>query len=205
MAYRLWEEAGHAGRPEFAPPEIETADLSALLLNLALWGTSDPSSLPWLDAPPAASISAARVGLAAMGALDEAGQITSLGRAVARLPMAPHEAAALLHGAAAGMAQQTAQMGMLLQERGRGGRSEDLAQRLNQWRGEGSRRAETARRIAKGWADRAAKAHVDLTSPAQSAAEALALARPDFVAKRRDINGENWISAGGRGFTLDPA
>jgi ATP-dependent helicase HrpB len=32
----------------------------------------------------------------------------------------------------------------------------------------------------------------------------LALARPDFVARRRDASGENWIAAGGRGFMLDP-
>ena len=33
----------------------------------------------------------------------------------------------------------------------------------------------------------------------------LAAGRPDFIAKRRDASGEHWISAGGRGFTLDPA
>jgi ATP-dependent helicase HrpB len=43
------------------------------------------------------------------------------------------------------------------------------------------------------------------TSPAADAAEALALARPDFVARRRDASGEHWISAGGRGYLLDPA
>jgi ATP-dependent helicase HrpB len=40
---------------------------------------------------------------------------------------------------------------------------------------------------------------------ATDAAEALALARPDFVARRRDASGEHWISAGGRGYALDPA
>src|SRR3546814_4607221 len=33
----------------------------------------------------------------------------------------------------------------------------------------------------------------------------LALARPDFIARRRDASGEHWLAAGGRGFTLDPA
>jgi ATP-dependent helicase HrpB len=32
----------------------------------------------------------------------------------------------------------------------------------------------------------------------------IALAFPDRVAKRRDASGENWISAGGRGFRLEP-
>ncbi|MGB3470310.1 MAG: ATP-dependent helicase HrpB [Erythrobacter sp.] len=205
VAYRLWEEAGHAGRPKYAAPEIETSDLTALLLNLARWGTSDPDSLQWLDAPPAASISAARTNLRAMGALDEDDRITPLGAAIASLPMAPHEAAAMLHAATAGVSQETAQLVMLMQERGLGGRSEDLAQRLSRWGGERSRRADNARRIAATWAKRADNTPIELSTPASDAAEALALARPDFVAKRRDASGEQWISAGGRGFMLDPA
>ncbi|MEO1729892.1 MAG: helicase-related protein [Pseudomonadota bacterium] len=121
VAYRLWEEAGHSGRPEFAPPEIESADLSTLLLNLALWGTSDPASLSWLDAPPAASVSAARSALQGLGALDETGRITELGEAIAAMPMAPSEAAAILHGVEAGVAEQVAQLVILMQERGLGG------------------------------------------------------------------------------------
>ena len=204
VTYRLWEEAGHAGRPEFAPPEIETADLTALTLRLAHWGTSDPTSLPWLDAPPAASIAAAKACLEAMGALDGAGRITALGEAMVAMPMAPHEAAALLHAARSGVAQETAPVLMLLQERGLGGRSEDLAQRLTRWRDETSRRAQSARRLARSWAASANKVPLNLASSVQDPAEALALARPDFVARKRDSNGEHWISAGGRGFALDP-
>ena len=32
----------------------------------------------------------------------------------------------------------------------------------------------------------------------------LAAGRPEFIAKRRDARGEQWIAAGGRGFVLDP-
>ncbi|MDZ4276764.1 MAG: helicase-related protein, partial [Erythrobacter sp.] len=102
VAYRLWEEAGHAGRPEFAAPEIAQADLAPLLLRLAKWGTSDPVDLAWLDSPPEASVSAARAALEALGALDGAGRITPMGEALAALPMAPDQAAAVLLGARAG-------------------------------------------------------------------------------------------------------
>ncbi|MEO1648920.1 MAG: ATP-dependent helicase HrpB [Pseudomonadota bacterium] len=204
-AYRLWEEAGHAGRPEFAPPEIETADLSSLILKLACWGATDPTDLPWLDEPPKPSIEAAQSSLRAIGALDDDMRVTPLGKAIAALPMAPHEAAALLFGGQGGVAAETAQLVMLMQERGLGGRSEDLAQRLSRWRTNTSRRAETARAIARGWADRAGKAKLDLHGAVNGPEEALALARPAFVARRRDSSGEHWISAGGRGFTLDPA
>ena len=95
---------------------------------------------------------------------------------------------------------------MLLQERGLGGRGEDLTQRLARWRGDRSSRAVAAGRIAQGWAKQAAAlAGVAGDSRAGDAAEALALARPDFVARRRDASGEQWISAGGRGYQLDPA
>jgi ATP-dependent helicase HrpB len=205
VAYRLWEEASHSGRPEFAPPEIETADLAALLLDLARWGTSDPGELQWLDPPPEASLRTARSALAAMGALDGEGRITPFGKAVAALPMAPHEAAALLYGASAGVGEETAQIVMLMQERGLGGRGEDLAQRLARWRGDRSQRADSARRMAQGWAQKAARLASGIDSRARNATEALALARPDFLARRRDASGENWLSAGGRGFSLDPS
>lgn len=206
VAYRLWEEAGHAGRPEFTPAEILQADLAPLLLRLAKWGTTNPAALPWLDPPPEASVAAARRALEALGALDAGGRITPLGEAIASLPMAPDQAAAVLHGAAAGCGEEAARLVMLLQERGLGGRGEDLMQRLARWRGDRAPRAVSAGRIAQSWAGQAGKlAGVIGTSPAQNAAEALALARSDFVARRRDASGENWISAGGRGYVLDPA
>ncbi len=205
VAYRLWEEAGHAGRPEFAPAEIMQADLAPLLLRLAKWGTADPAGLPWLDPPPEASVAAARRALEALGALAE-GRITPLGQAIAALPMAPDQAAAVLHGAAAGVAEDAARLVMLLQERGLEGRGEDLLQRLARWRGDRAPRAVAAAGIAKGWAGQAAKlTGVIGQTPATDAAEALALARPDFVARRRDATGELWLSAGGRGYALDPA
>jgi len=205
VAYRLWEEAGHAGRPEFTPAEILHADLAPLLLRLAKWGTANPAALPWLDPPPEPSVAAARQALEALGALAE-GRITPLGQAIASLPMAPDQAAAVLHGAAAGVGDEAARLVMLLQERGLGGRGEDLLQRLAHWRADRTTRAAAAAGIARGWAGQASElAGLIGGSPAEDAAEALALARPDFVARRRDASGENWISAGGRGYQLDPA
>jgi ATP-dependent helicase HrpB len=206
VAYRLWEEAGHAARPAFTPAEILRADLAPLLLRLAKWGTRDPAALPWLDPPPPAAVAAGRAALTALGALDAAGRITPLGEAIASLPMAPDHAAAILYGAAAGYGEEAARLVMLLQERGLGGRSEDLSERLARWRADRSPRSLAAARIAQDWA-RKARAHAGLigASPAANAAEALALARRDFVARRRDGSGAHWISAGGRGYQLDPA
>ncbi|MDO7885164.1 ATP-dependent helicase HrpB [Hymenobacter cheonanensis] len=68
--YRLWTEAEHHLLPAHRPPEIHTADLSGLVLELALWGTHDPGSLRWLDVPPAPAVAQARELLGRLGALE---------------------------------------------------------------------------------------------------------------------------------------
>ena len=78
VAYRLWEEAGHAGRPEFDLPEMLTADLAPLVLGLAQWGVGDPGTLAWLDPPPAASLASARQRLERLGAMAD-GTLTAQG------------------------------------------------------------------------------------------------------------------------------
>ncbi|MCI1187945.1 ATP-dependent helicase HrpB [Hymenobacter sp. DH14] len=67
--YRLWTEAEHHNLPAHRPPEIHTADLSSLALELALWGAAEPTSLRWLDVPPAAAFSQARELLIRLGAV----------------------------------------------------------------------------------------------------------------------------------------
>ncbi len=246
VAYRLWEEAAHAGRERFDPPEMLTVDLAPLSLSLARWGVADPASLAWLDPPPPAALAAARERLTRLGALDGEGRITPHGQALAQLPMEPWQAAMLLHGADHGAAPLVARIALLVQERGLGGRSEDLAQRLARWSSDRSPRAQSARKLAEGWAKSAARlAHPPVANSTQppvrversrdtqsKGADAsrlhlmrtegesrganlpngdippgilLALALPDNLARRRDPSGESWLSAGGRGYALDPA
>ncbi len=203
VAYRLWEEAAHAGRPAFDPPEILTSDLSPLLLALAQWGAGDAAALPWLDPPPAAAIAAARAKLLALDALDGEGRITGHGKAMAALPMDPPLAHMLLFAASCGAADPAARLALLLQERGLGGRGEDLALRLERWNGDRSARAEASRKLAAGWAKRV---HVPRSPPGEvPLGILLAEAFPDNLARRRDAGGEDWLTAGGRGLRLDPA
>lgn len=201
-AYRLWEEAAHPGRPAFDPPEILTADLASLVLRTAQWGSADPAGLRWLDPPPPASLTAAQGQLAALGALDANGRITEHGRALAALPLEPALAAIVLFGAEHGSGETAARLALLLQERGLGGRGEDLEERLARWNADRSPRAEASRKLAAGWARKAKSGDVEDRPPL---GVILAAGRPEFVAKRRDASGEQWLSAGGRGFMLDPA
>lgn len=206
VAYRLWEEAGHGGRPRYDPPEMLTSDLAPLVLALAQWGSTDPAELAWLDPPPSASVSAARETLSALAALDADGRITERGRKLAQLPLDPQGAATVLFGAEHGAADQAARIALLLQERGLGGRGDDLEARLSRWNADRGPRAEASRKLAGRWAKRA-KALADDQRSATLPPPGILLAagRPEFIAKRRDNSGENWVAAGGRGFVLDPA
>jgi ATP-dependent helicase HrpB len=210
VAYRLWEEAAHPGRAPFDPPEILTSDLAPLALTLAQWGAGDPAHMAWIDPPPAAAMAAARAALAALGALDGndfGGRITLHGRAMAALPMEPPLAHMLLFAAARGQAEAAACLALLLQERGLGGRGEDLAARLERWNRERGGRAEASRKLAQRWAASAERliAKDAPRGPEVPFGVLLAEAFPDRIARARSSSGEEWLASGGRGYRLDPA
>ncbi|HEU0134008.1 MAG TPA: ATP-dependent helicase HrpB, partial [Allosphingosinicella sp.] len=217
--YRLWEEAATASLPRFDPPEILEADLSALVLDCALWGVADPSELGWLDPPPPAAVDEARRRLRSLEALGEDGRPTTHGKAIAALPLPPRLAHMLIEAQARGWGRTAAEVAVLLSERGLGGNDVDLETRLRRWRSERGPRAEAARGLARRWSQltRHPGESRDLGTRSlggsprdpglrrdDGAGPCLALAFPDRLAKRRDPSGENWISAGGRGFRLDP-
>ena len=206
VAYRLWEVAAHPGRVAFDPPEMTTADLAPLALTLAQWGAGDPAALAWLDAPPASAFAAAQERLRALEALDRAGRITPHGTMLARLPMEPALAHMLLWAAERGTAGEAARLALLLQERGLGGPGEDLESRLARWRGDRSPRARASAGLADKWAALARGLRQARAEPVDPPAGILlATAYPANLARRRSASGEEWLSAGGRGFRLDPA
>jgi len=87
-ALRLYTRHDFDSRPDHHPPEIERLDLAGTVLDLRAAGL-DPEALPWLDPPPPAALQLASALLLRIGALDETGQATELGRACARLPLHP--------------------------------------------------------------------------------------------------------------------
>lgn len=203
IAIRLWEEAASASLPTNDPPEILEADLSGLVLSSLLWGEPDPRRLPFLDAPPASAIEEARKRLSDLGAIDADGRLTEHGRAIAALPLEPRLAHMLIEGSRRGFASAAADVALLLTERGLGGSDPDLEVRLRRWRSERSSRSEAARRMAGDWCARVDSPYD--RSEDHQLGQALALAFPDRISRRRDAAGETWQSAGGRGFRLDPA
>lgn len=205
VAYRLWEEAANGGLRPYDAPAILESDLSSLLLECLMWGVADPSSLRWLDPPPEAALREARSRLTALGALDVDGSITRHGRDVAKLPLEPRIAHMLLKAREWGALGVGSEIAVLLGERGLGGTSEDMGDRLKRWRRDGGGRAKQAANLARRWsamigAERDRSQDGDEFLPGLC----LALAFPDRVSKRRSNDGADWISKGGRGFRLDP-
>jgi len=195
ICYRLWDEPQTVSLKPFTEPEIRSADLSGLLLDLAEWGVADPAALAWLDPPAPAAIAAARSDLISIGALDADGRITTEGRRVRALPLPPRLARMVL----AARSIQAAEMAAVLVERGLGGTDTDLEHRLTSFRRDRSRRAEDMRRLAAGWA-KAAGARQDEGDAGVAAL--LQLAYPDRIAKARGAPGQ-FLLASGRGAYVD--
>ncbi len=155
VSYRLWEEAGTGGLQPYAPPEILSADLSSLALDLAAWGVSDPGKLAFLDPPPRGAFAEAQALLTTLGALDDEGRITGEGRAISRLALPPRLARMVVDAAREGAGTLAAEIAVALTERGLGGDATNLLHRLENFRRDRSPRAEDVRRLARGLADRA--------------------------------------------------
>ncbi|CAH2397600.1 ATP-dependent helicase HrpB [Mesorhizobium ventifaucium] len=149
VAVRLWRAEQTAALPAFTPPEILEADLSGLMLHCAAFGVVDPSSLSFLDPPPAPALNEARALLRALDAIDEAGRLTQSGAAMRRLALPVRLAHMVAEAANTGQAFEAAMLAVLLTERGLGGDGADLERRLMRFRSERSPRAAAARQLAE--------------------------------------------------------
>jgi ATP-dependent helicase HrpB len=149
----------------FPPPKCSPADLAPLLLRLAQVGRRPiRPALPWLDPPPEVRHwprAKARCGRWARW-MKPAGSPRRAGRSPA-LPMEPMAGS---HGAvwrAARLRRGGGAAGLLLQERGLGGRGEDLLAAAAPAGAVTGRRADAPRKLARwlgragGWPARAAK------------------------------------------------
>ncbi|WP_407168117.1 ATP-dependent helicase HrpB [Bradyrhizobium sp. ORS 111] len=222
VCYRLWDEPQTASLPAYTAPEILSADLSSLVLDLAQWGVSDPAGLAFLDPPPAPALKEAKSLLSELGALDRDGRITAEGNSLRALALPPRLARMIVDSARFGAAEEAAMIAAVLTERGLGGDSVDLDVRLDQFRRDRSQRATSARSMAQRWAAQVERSETRPSSPSPLAGEGrgggptkaaaidegdlstgvmLAFAFPDRVAKNRG-NG-SFVLANGRGAAVE--
>ena len=115
IAVRVMDAVDVARRPAQSAPGIATQDLTDARLQVAAWGTP-VEELALLDAPPAGTWEAAGQSLSSLGAIDEAGAATALGRTLASLPLDPPLGRALLASSAVLGASKAARFVALLSE-----------------------------------------------------------------------------------------
>ena len=149
VCYRLWDEPQTASLAAYTQPEILSADLSSLVLDLAQWGVTDPATLAFLDSPPAPALKEARSLLRELGALDGDGRITAEGKSLRALALPPRLARMIVDSHRLGAGEEAAEIAAVLTERGLGGDSVDLDARLDQFRRDRSQRAASARSLAR--------------------------------------------------------
>jgi len=220
VCYRLWTEPEHRLLLPATRPEILDADLAPLVLELACWGSSDPSKLAWLDQPPPAAYAQAKALLTELGGLDEEGRVTRHGNEMAGLGVHPRLAHMMLKGRVLGLGGLACDIAALLGARDfvraqPGQRDADLRWRLELLYDESgklgtgidrgalrqiSREAQALRRRM-----RIGKAE-DRNAPGE-AGKLLALAYPDRIAQRRSAqagsgSGAQFRLSNGRGARL---
>ncbi|CAK0742480.1 ATP-dependent RNA helicase HrpB [Gammaproteobacteria bacterium] len=222
VCYRLWSESTQQSLALRTSPEVLSADLAGLVLELAQWGV-DPIALEWLDPLPSGALAQARELLQALDALDELGRITAVGRALAELPLHPRLAHLLREAQASGYGELAADVAAILSGRdllrtgmGRGPeRSCDLSTRLEalvafRRGGRNAALAHGADPFACSQAEATARQlrSLVMASPAQGAVaptevgRVLALAYPDRIAGRRSGETGRYLLSGGRGVRL---
>ena len=207
ICFRLWTRGEEGALPAFAPPEIETADLAGLALELAAWG-SDGADLTFLTPPPAPALAEARALLAGLGALDGTGRITPHGAALAALPLHPRLAHMLvLAGPAA------APLAALMEARDPlgPGAPADLALRLSAIENPARFETEHPQRVNRAASERIraeTRRLARLVLPPRESltmAEMAALAYPDRIGQARHGAAGRYLLSGGKGAAIDAA
>jgi ATP-dependent helicase HrpB len=198
------------------PSEIIGADLAPLLIEVLKWGVVDPGELTWLDPPRTGQVKQARELLLQLGAIDQKGSLTDIGRQIGSLPLHPRLALMLIRGHERGSGILACRLAALMQNRDpfcdkNYERSVDIEDRLDilrlfEKRGAGPVRARGAdpsicRRIL-----REAEQYQRLLGVSggvmriQDAGNLLALAYPDRIAQKKSAI--KLILASGRGVLL---
>ena len=194
VCYRLWHKT-HALKPH-RDPEILTADLAPLVLELAAWGAK-PEELRFLDLPPSHAIEEANALLEELEMIDAKGALTLHGEAALTLGAHPRIAHMLLKARELDLAYEAALLALLWQERPLKNAPVDLTEQMERLHSDMPRRlksqlAQTLRRL---------EAHPKTAPEIEAAGLLTALAYPDRIARRRE-SGEGYLSASGKGLRL---
>lgn len=89
VCIRLYDEQDFLSRDQFTDPEIQRDNLASVILQMTGLKLGRVEEFPFIDAPDARAIKDGYETLHELGAIDENGQLTQIGRDLARLPIDP--------------------------------------------------------------------------------------------------------------------
>jgi len=89
VCIRLYSEEDFNARPRYTDPEILRTNLAAVILQMAALQLGDIEDFPFLDPPDRRAVRDGIALLVELGAFDQQGRITPLGRRLAQLPVDP--------------------------------------------------------------------------------------------------------------------
>lgn len=105
VCVRLYAEEDFQARPEFTEPEILRTSLASVILRMRALRLGEIEDFPFLEPPDRRQVNDGYQLLFELGALDEARELTDVGRTLARLPVDPRLGRMLLEGAERGCLQ----------------------------------------------------------------------------------------------------
>jgi ATP-dependent helicase HrpA len=99
VCVRLYDEFELEAAPEFTDPEIQRSSLGGVILRMKALRLGDVREFPFLDPPSPRAVTEGFRTLEEVGALDSRqGELTEVGRSLARLPLDPRLGKMLLEG-----------------------------------------------------------------------------------------------------------
>ena len=89
ICIRLYDEKDFSERPRFSDPEIMRSSLAGVILRMKSLNLGTVEDFPFLEPPPKRAIADGYQLLAELGAVDDANELTPIGRELSRLPLDP--------------------------------------------------------------------------------------------------------------------
>ncbi|WP_445940511.1 ATP-dependent RNA helicase HrpA [Pseudomonas sp.] len=106
ICIRLFSEEDFIGRPAFTDPEILRTNLAAVILQMLHLRLGEIEAFPFIEPPDGKAISDGFNLLQELSAVNREGQLTPLGRQLARLPVDPRLGRMVLEGAKQGSLEE---------------------------------------------------------------------------------------------------
>ena len=99
VCVRLYSEQDYLSRDEFTTPEVMRTSLASVILQIETLRFGAIEDFPFIDPPRPSMIRDGYKTLHELGAIDDTGKVTDIGRQLARVPVDPRVARMVLAGA----------------------------------------------------------------------------------------------------------